>query len=88
MEEDVLTATIRAGVVKAADLASAMPGLSTTQRTYQIRKLVEGGMLQPIHPGARQYVIGFSHNLLLRGVMRALTDEGFIPPALLDGAVR
>lgn len=81
-EEAILSATIKAGVVKASHLASAMPASNATQRTYQIRKLVESGMLQPIKPGARQYSIGFSHNTLLRGVIRALTNEGFIPPAL------
>lgn len=81
-EATVLNATVKAGVVKAGDLEDALPGLTTHQRTYQIRKLVESGMLQPIRPNARQYAIGFSHNLLLRGVVRALTDEGFIPPAL------
>jgi len=81
-EAAVLAATAKAGVVKAGDLTHAMPGLSATQRTYQVRKLVEAGLLQPISPGARQYCIGFSNNLLLRGVVRALTDEGFIPQAL------
>ena len=81
-EEAVLAATIKAGVVKAGDLEAALPGLNANQRTYQIRKLVDGGMLQPIKPGARQYSIGFSHNMLLRGVVRALTDEGFISDAL------
>ena len=81
-EEAVLATTIKAGVVKAGDLEAVLPGLNANQRTYQIRKLVEGGMLQPIKAGARQYSIGFSHNLLLRGVVRALTHEGFIPAAL------
>lgn len=81
-EASVLAATTRAGVIKAGDLEEVLPGLSAHQRTYQIRKLVDAGMLQPIRPNARQYSIGFSHNVLLRGVVRALTDEGFIPPAL------
>lgn len=81
-EAAVLTTTIRAGVVKAGDLAASLQSLDTTQRTYQVRKLVEGGLLQPIREGARQYSIGFTNNLLLRGVVRALTDEGFIPAAL------
>ncbi len=81
-EEAVLAATIKAGVVKAGDLEAVMVGLNANQRTYQIRKLVEGGMLQPIKPGARQYSIGFSHNMLLRGVVRALTEQGFISDAL------
>ena len=82
LEQAVLVTTIKAGTVKAGDLEAAMPALNANQRTYQIRKLVDGGMLQPTKPGARQYSIGFSHNMLLRGVVRALTDEGFISPAL------
>lgn len=82
LEEAVLIATIKSGVVKAGDLESALTGLNANQRTYQIRKLVEAGMLQPVKEGARQYTIGFSNNMLLRGVVRALTDEGFIPAAL------
>lgn len=81
-EEAVLMATIRAGVVKAGHLEAALPGLNAHQRTYQIRKLVDSGMLQPIQPKARQYTIGFAHNMLLRSVVRSLTDEGFIPAAL------
>lgn len=83
LEQAVLTTAIKAGTVKAGDLEAAMPDLNANQRTYQIRKLVDGGMLQPTKPGARQYSIGFSHNMLLRGVVRALTDEGFIPAALV-----
>jgi Fic family protein len=81
-EAAVLVATIRGGVVKSADLEGAMPGLTASQRTYQIRKLVENRMIARISEGARFYTICFSHSVLLRGVIRALTDEGFIPPAV------
>lgn len=83
LEDAVLNTTIKAGKVKAASLTSVMPGLNATQRTYQIRKLVDSGMLQPITSGARQYTIGFSHGPLIRGVIKALTDEGFISSALI-----
>lgn len=82
IEESVLQITAKHGVAKAADLAAAMPDMSATQRTYQIKKLVERKMLQPIKEGARQYTIGFSNNYLMRGVIRALSNEGFIPSAL------
>ncbi|MGQ0801638.1 MAG: Fic family protein [Pseudomarimonas sp.] len=81
-EAAVLAATVKVGVIKAGDLESVLPDFNANQRTYQIRKLLESGMLQPIKPNARQYSIGFSHNVLLRGVVRALTDQGFISPAL------
>ena len=82
MEEAVLHVCARKGVVKAADLTVALPAMSTTQRTYQIKKLVERKMLQPIEKGARQYTLGFSNNYLIRGVIRALSNEGFVPAAL------
>jgi Fic family protein len=81
-ENAILTTTIKAGTVKASDLEPAMPGLNENQRTYQIKKLVEAGMLAPTKAGARQYTIGFSNNTLLRGIIRALEDQGFIPAAM------
>jgi Fic family protein len=81
-EERVLHIGARSGIAKAADLAAAMPGMSAAQRTYQIRKLVERRMLLPIREGARQYTLGFSNSYLLRGIVRALSAEGFIPPTL------
>jgi Fic family protein len=81
-EEAVLALTARKGVVKAADLSEAMPRLNAAQRTYQIRKMVQGGMLQPVQPGARQYVLGFMNNYLLRGVIQALTASGFVPASV------
>jgi Fic family protein len=82
-EEAVLSVTIKEGEVKAADLEPAMSGLNAAQRTYRLKKLVNAGMLQPVAKGARQYTIGFSHNMLLRGVLRALTDQGFVPPPVV-----
>lgn len=82
LEERVLLATARAGVVKAADLKSSMPGMTDAQRTYQIRKLVERHMLVPLYDGARQYTVGFANSFLMRGVIPALSAEGFIPDTL------
>ncbi|KQV99748.1 Fic family protein [Rhizobacter sp. Root1221] len=82
MEEQVLLATARLGIAKASDLKGAMPQLTERQRTYQVGKLVERGMLAPIREGARQYTVGFANNFLIRGVIRALSAEGFIPETL------
>ena len=81
-EEAVLLATVKKGVVKAADLSGTMPGLTTTQRTYQIKKLVERKMLQPVGPNSRQYSIGFDNSYLMRGVIHALSQESFISAPL------
>jgi hypothetical protein len=82
-EERVLLAVARRGIAKAGDLKEAMPGLNPNQRTYQIGKLVDGRMLVPLHDGARQYTVGFANNALIRGVIRSLSAEGFIPESLL-----
>ena len=81
-EAGMLHIAAKNGVIKAADLAVAMPGMTEAQRTYQIKRLVERKMLQPVKEGARQYVIGFSNNYLMRGIIQALSDEGFIPASL------
>jgi Fic family protein len=82
MEEQVLLHTAKMGVAKASDLVESMRGLNDRQRTYFIGKLVERRMLQPIRDGARQYTVGFANSYLMRGVIHALSDEGFIPAAL------
>lgn len=84
-EETILHIAAKMGIAKAGDLSEAMPGLNAAQRTYQIKKLVERKMLQPVSEGARQYTFGFSNNYLMRGVIRALTAEGFISASLRDG---
>ena len=82
LEERVLLATARLGIAKASDLKEPMHELSERQRTYLISKLVERGMLAPIREGARQYTVGFANNFLIRGVIKSLSDEGFIPDTL------
>ncbi|ACU88872.1 Fic family protein [Desulfomicrobium baculatum] len=81
-EARILQIGAQTGITKALDLSPAMPGMTSAQRTYQIRKLVERKMLLPIKEGARQYTLGFSNSFLLRGIISALSEEGFIPPTL------
>lgn len=68
--------------VKSAGLTASLPELSDAQRTYQLKKLVDRKMLQPIHEGARQYSLSYTNNYLLRGVIKTLAGEGFIPRSL------
>lgn len=81
-EARILQIGAQVGITKASDLSPAMPGMTSAQRTYQIRKLVERKMLLPIKEGARQYTLGFSNSFLLRGIIHALSEQGFIPPTL------
>lgn len=81
-EHAVLLTVMKLKTAKSADLAPSLPALSDAQRTYQLRKLVDRKMLQPIHGGARQYSLSFTSSYLLRGVVKALGEQGFIPPSL------
>lgn len=81
-EHAVLRHVMTLKTAKSADLASSMPKLGEAQRTYQLKKLVDRKMLQPIHEGARQYSLSFSNNYLLRGVINTLAAEGFVPHSL------
>lgn len=83
-EERILTLAIDRRIVKSGDLSAAMPNQNAPQRTYQIRKLVDRGMLLPVHEGARQYVIGFAGSALMRGVVRALTASGLVPHSISE----
>jgi hypothetical protein len=85
-EEAVLSIAIKKGVAKAADLSGAMPSLNAAQRTYQIKRLVERRMLQPIVSGSRQYTVGFDNSFLMRGVIHALSEQGFISISLKGSA--
>lgn len=87
-EESILLAVVKGGVVKASGLVVAMPNTNATQRTYQIRKLLERKMLQPIAPNARQYTIGFENTFLMRGVIHALSQENFISAPLTGEGLR
>jgi Fic family protein len=80
MEEQVLRRAAELGTFKASDFGELFPDLSERQRTYQLKKLVEAQMLQPIRNNARVYTINFINNALIRAVMRILVREGFVPP--------
>ena len=81
-EAVVLGRAAKSGIAKAGDLTATMSDMSSGQRTYLIKKLVDRRMLQPIKEGSRQYVIGFSNSVLIRGIIESLTKEGFIPTDL------
>lgn len=68
--------------MKSSVISQVLPTLTANQRTYQIKNLVEQGMLLPVNPGSRQYTVGFSNNYLVRGVIKALRGQGFIPEPL------
>ncbi|MEQ1525965.1 MAG: Fic family protein [Gallionella sp.] len=78
-EETVLAMAIAKKEFKAADLDTILPALTTRQRTYLLSKLLAAQMIRPVREGARSYTLNFTNNYLLRGVIHALEQNGFIP---------
>lgn len=79
-EEAVLEMAIAKREFKAGDLDAVLPTLTMRQRSYQLSKLLEANMIRPVREGARSYTMNFSNSYLLRGVIHALEQKGFIPP--------
>jgi Fic family protein len=81
-EARVLEMAIAKREFKAADLDAILPGLTMRQRSYQLNKLLDAHMICPIKNGARTYTLNFANSYLLRGVIHALEQKGFIPPLI------
>ncbi len=84
-EEAVLAMAIAKREFKAADLDGVLPALTMRQRSYQLSKLLDAHMIRPVREGARSYTINFTNSYLLRGVIHALEQKGFIPPLVKAG---
>lgn len=68
--------------VKSGDLEKATGEVSPEHRSRIIRGLRDKGMLIPLKPGGRVYTIGFMNNYLLRGIIKVLEEQGFVPASL------
>lgn len=79
IEAKILKKAVMKGVIKAGDLKDVLPDLKPAQITYQISRLVEQKLLEPISDNARSYTIDISHAYLIRGVINSLKNEGFVP---------
>lgn len=79
LESKVLKRSVELGTIKAGDLRTVLPDLKPSQVTYQLGKLIDRGLLQPVEEGARTYTAKFSNSYLIRGVIKVLREDGFIP---------
>jgi len=80
---------ILAALVKTEDMTLRSSGLeaiigqeSPVQRSRIIKKPKEKGMLRSLTNNGRIYTIGFVNNYLLRGVIKSLEDNNFVPGTL------
>ncbi|HED4459948.1 Fic family protein [Pasteurella multocida] len=77
-EAKILRFAVEQREFKAGDLAKIFSKMNANQRTYQIKKLVESGFISPLEENSRIYIPNFSQSYLIRGVIYALRENGFI----------
>lgn len=77
-EAKILRLAIEKSEFKAGDLTNIFPEMNTNKRTYQIKKLIERGFISPLEENSRIYIPNFSQSYLIRGVIEALRENGFI----------
>lgn len=78
-ESKILKRVTEKQLIKAADVKAFFPDKPNSEVSRQIRKLIDKKMLIPEADGTRKYVLRFDNNYLLRGVILALGDKGFLP---------
>ncbi|WP_449407642.1 Fic family protein [Microbacterium maritypicum] len=80
-EERALQLVLTAGVVKAGDLASALPG-SASNRSRTIRSLLDRVLLRQADEGPRFYRLSLSRGPLASRLIRRLNAAGLLPRIL------
>lgn len=68
--------------IKSVDLNKIIGDESSVQRSRILRKLKEKRMIIPLKQGGRVYTIMFTNNYLMRGLMKVLKENNFIPESL------
>lgn len=78
IESKILEIAIDKQIFRSSDIKSLMPSKAHTERSRILRSLKDKKMIAPIKNKTRIYSLRFYNNYLLRGIIGALTKEGFI----------
>lgn len=62
-----------------SDLVTLLPSMSSFNRSRLISSMKGQGLLLPVYPNARKYVVSFSNNYWMRSVLATLDKLGFLP---------
>lgn len=79
LEARILRKVVEKQVIQAGDLKEIFEGKVQAEISRQIRKLIGKKMLVSESEGTRKYIIRFDNNYLIRGIIKALGDRGFLP---------
>jgi Fic family protein len=79
IEAKVLKTAADKQIIQAADIKNFFPGKASSEITRAINKLKDKKLLTVEKEGTRKYIICFSNNYLLRGIIKTLGNKGFLP---------
>ncbi|MEI6650359.1 MAG: Fic family protein [Candidatus Moraniibacteriota bacterium] len=78
-EQKVLLIAINKEMFQSSDISHLFPGVAHTEISRFLRGMREKKLIRPIAPNARKYFIEISNGYLLRGIMKALDENDFLP---------
>ncbi len=78
-EAKILQVVVDKQVIQASDLKRVMPGKIPASISRSLRQLREKKMTIPEAEHSRKYILRFDNNYLLRGVVKKLSDNDFLP---------
>ena len=79
VESRILKVAAGKQIFQAADIKNLFPGKIPAEISRILKRLREKNMILATKKGARKYIISFSNNFLLRGIIAMLGEKGFLP---------
>ncbi len=79
VEAKILKKAADKQVFQALDLKYIFQGKAGSEISRQIKRLIDKKMIMQESEGSRKYLLRFDNSFLLRGIMKALDEKGFLP---------
>lgn len=79
VEAKILKKAAGKQVFQALDLKDIFQGKAGSEISRQIKRLIDKKMIMQESEGSRKYLLRFDNSFLLRGIMKALDEKGFLP---------
>lgn len=79
VEAKILKKAADKQVFQALDLKDIFQGKAGSEISRQIKRLIDKKMIMQESEGSRKYLLRFDNSFLLRGIMKALDEKGFLP---------
>jgi Fic family protein len=79
VEKKILAVAIKKQVFQNSDLQDIFKNKKKSEVSRWIRRMKERNLIETEQKSSRKYVIKFSHNQILRGIIKSLGDNDFLP---------